>query len=237
MHITLFALPHHETALSADVQKYWPIPLSPAERIPAEAQVLEVAVTQGFEHGEETVIPPIAVSEALKVEAIRAMIDGMGLNPYINRCKGCDRPGTAFLEHGTATFTFRATPGGAILAVASATDAEPGAATLTLPLRGRTVKLDSGAFIGEAQKLLGVQLYVPREAATGIRQAESAAATHRRAPSGPLKPRLMLALHGPRAAPLRETQHCRPIEDGHRGGAPPACRTPGGRDGPAWHDR
>lgn len=97
------------------------------------------------------------------------MIDRMPLNPG-GVCYGGPGRGGA-----QATFTFRAAPGDPPLAVASVTadvEAEEGpcqALTLSLPGRGRTVRLEFGPFIREVQSLLGVQIYVSPER---LREAE-----------------------------------------------------------------
>lgn len=160
--VKLVALPHDETGVLAEVEDLWLIPLSPAAGIPSRATVLEVEVA----HHGETPGSPITVTEAAKVEAIRARIDRMPLEPDTAKCYGAP----AGLEGAVrATFTFRATPAGAVVAVASVTaeHEEAGgpceALTLTLPSRGRTVRLQEAAFIREAQTLLGVKLYVPPE--------------------------------------------------------------------------
>ncbi len=91
------------------------------------------------------------------------MIDRMPLNPG-GICFGGPSRGGA-----QATFTFRAAPGGPVLAVASVTadvEAQEGpcqALTLSLPARGRTVRLELGPFIREVQSLLGVPIYVSPE--------------------------------------------------------------------------
>jgi hypothetical protein len=159
MVVEIVALPGGQSGVRADAQEIWLAPTPPADFVPASARLLEVKVTIS---GQEQVLAK-RTADARTVAAVRAMIDRMPLNPG-GICHG--GPGRGGAE---ATFTFRASSSGPVLAIGSVTadvEAQEGpcqALALSLPARGRTVRLEFGPFIREVQSLLGVQIYVSPE--------------------------------------------------------------------------
>lgn len=149
------------TQVCASAEDVWVDPLAAADDVPSSARELEVSIPSRGQPAHT-----VNVTEATKVKAIRAMINRMSVsyNPRGIKCKGGPKG-----YEGPATFTFRASRGGPVLAVASVTanvEVEEGACeamTLQVRPRGPTVELEDGPFIREVQKLLGVQIYVPPE--------------------------------------------------------------------------
>jgi hypothetical protein len=147
------------TEICASAEDVFADPLAPAYDVPSSARVLEVSIPR---EGQPALT--VSVTSAKKIRAVRAMIDRMSVswNQAGRKCKG-PRTGPP------ATFTFRARSGGRVLAVASANnhvEVEGGpcnAMKLRVQPGGRTEELEDGPFIREAQKLLGVQIYMPRE--------------------------------------------------------------------------
>jgi hypothetical protein len=199
------------TEVCASAEDVWVDPLAPAYDVPASARVLEVSIP-----GEGQPAHTVYVTSAAKVRAVRAMIDRMSVsyNPEGRKCKG--RLGN---NAERATFTFRATAGGRVLAVAGVTnhvEVEGGACEamrLRVPTGGPTVELEDGPFIREVQKLLGVQIYAPPEP--------------RRAPTtrGPAPEALSATLvvhvyeEGPLPPPVRKPEESMPLRIARLGGA------------------
>jgi hypothetical protein len=147
------------TGVCASAEDVWVDPLAPAYDVPSSARVLEVSLPR---EGQPALT--VNVTSAKKVRAVRAMIDRMSVswNAEGRKCKGKR-------EGPPATFTFRARTAGRVLAVASANnhvEVEGGpcnAMKLRVPPGAPTMELEDGTFIRQVQKLLGVQIYMPRE--------------------------------------------------------------------------
>jgi hypothetical protein len=153
--IGLVALSRDETGLRVDAEVQWIVPRPVAEQIPRQVRVMNVTVGRpGAEPSTS-----IMVINRSKVNRIVTMIDDLQIvQPEAINC-----PAEPAAPPGV-TFTFTATVGGPVLALA----AEPAGAvepttpcdpmTLTIQGRPQIPLLGGAAVVAEAQRLLGVKL-------------------------------------------------------------------------------
>ncbi len=147
--INVAALPDGSSGVRADAEVVWIKPRPASERVPAGVRVIDISR------------PPtlsLHVTDQAKVRRLVAIINRLPIvQPGAWSCPAM-RPAP------TITFTFRASPGGAILAAASehsdvqepTTPCDP----LSFSVRGtpRTPLLRGAAFLAAAGRLLGVRL-------------------------------------------------------------------------------
>ena len=148
------ALGAHTTALRVDAEDVWEMPRPAGERIPAG--VHDIDISRGVPGRPPTLSQ--GVTDARKIATIVALIDGLAIV----------QPGTIvcpmiMINGPTVTFSFRASPGGKVLAQASQI-VMPGPTTACDPMRlsieGRTQTplLGASSFLAAVGRLLGLKL-------------------------------------------------------------------------------
>jgi hypothetical protein len=154
--VAMITVPGDRTGVRVDAEVQWLIPRPAGERIPSSARALEVAVRRPGRPPDDDV----TVTNAAKVKRVASLIDGLPTEqPGVFDCTGrTDDP--------VVTFTFRASPGGRVLARATQIIGpsprggfcEP----MTFTVRGhpQTPLLDGASVVRAARRLLGIR--VPR---------------------------------------------------------------------------
>ncbi|MGD0454799.1 MAG: hypothetical protein ABSB69_14495 [Solirubrobacteraceae bacterium] len=157
--VVVAATPGHATYLRADADVVLLLRRSASERIPAGVEAIDITRGQPGHAPSHSVV----VTDAVEVRAIIAVTNSL---PTIQPAEfaGCNTSGprVGFVGPGI-TFTFRASPGGPVLAVAT----EPADATgtakcepMTLTIGGvrQTPLLEGPKVVAEAQRLLKVKI-------------------------------------------------------------------------------
>jgi hypothetical protein len=153
--VSLAALSGDETGLRVDAEVQWIVPRPAGEQIPDQVRVMDVTVGR-------LGAPPstsIMVTAPRQVNRIVTMIDRLQIvQPGVTSCP--EEPA----DPAQVTFTFRARPGGPVLASAAEAANAAGPASpcdampLTIDGRSQIPLLGGAAVVEEAQRLLGVKL-------------------------------------------------------------------------------
>ncbi len=153
--VVFVALGHSSTGVLAEAADMWVLPRPASERIPAEAAVLEVAVTRPK-------VPPslsVAVTNLATIAKITRFIDALGtVQPAAISCPEIPAEGSF------VTFTFRATRSDPALAKASESARANGTVSecepmqLTILGRPQTPLLGGASVVRKTEALLGVSL-------------------------------------------------------------------------------
>ena len=155
LEVEVVALPGGNTGVRADGRVPWIIPRPPGERIPSDARLLEVTVARP---GAAELVKR-TVTDGRRVRRIAAMIDSLQtVQPEAINCPAYP------VDAAAVTFTFRAAPGGRVLASASepadaiepTTPCDP----MTIVIQGRrwTPLLGGASVVHTAQRMLRVKL-------------------------------------------------------------------------------
>jgi hypothetical protein len=155
------------TGVRADATVRYSAPRLPGQRVPAQARVLEVAMTPSpfGPAPAPTLKTPLVVSKRSQVRRIAALVDGL---PFLASLSGVAISCPAILPAPTVTFTFRGAPAGAALATVSEpadtpAEAEPCFATaLTISGHRQPSLLEGGKLLREAGAILSVKLATRR---------------------------------------------------------------------------
>ena len=146
-----------ETGVRADALVRYMAPRLPAQRIPPQASVLDVTMTNS--HSSPTLA--LTVTNREQVRRIAAIVDSL---PFVASLRGVAFACPDFMVSPTDTFTFRSTPAGPVLAQVTEpadwpTVAEPCFIT-TLQIRGHREQglLEGGRLERQAGAILGVNL-------------------------------------------------------------------------------
>jgi hypothetical protein len=156
-------LADRSTGVRADATVRYSAPRLPAQRVPAQAHVLEVAMTPlPFGHSPPFALKsPLVVTRRSVVRRIAGIIDGL---PFIAALRGVAISCPAIPPAPIVKFTFRATEAGPALATVTEPANTPAVAepcfTTALTIRGRRQPglLDGGTLLRQAGAILGVKL-------------------------------------------------------------------------------
>jgi hypothetical protein len=150
--VTVVGLRNGHTAVGAEAEVQWIIPRPVAEQIPPQATALNVSV------GPPGAPPSVTVqtTDPVKVSRIRDMIDRLQIvKPGVINCPAFTT------SEPLVTFSFRAAPGGPVLArateLAQATEPTTACDPMDLQIRGHAEDplLGGAAVVHAAQRLLG----------------------------------------------------------------------------------
>jgi hypothetical protein len=150
------------TGVRADATVRYAAPRLLAQRVPAQARVLEITMTRSpfGPSPSPTLKAPLVVTRRADVRRIAAIVDALPFAAMIRVPIACPFIGPAPI----VTFTFRRSPDGRVLATVSEpadtpTDADPCFAT-ALTIRGHPEPglLEGGTLLRQAGAILGVRL-------------------------------------------------------------------------------
>ena len=156
-------LSHGGTGVRADATVRYSAPRLPAQRVPAQARVLEVAMTAApfGPAPPPTLKSPLVITKRSDVQRIAAIVDDL---PFLASLRGVAISCPAIMPAPIVTFTFSAAPAGPALATVSEAantpaQAEPCFATV-LTIRGHRQPglLEGGTLLRRAGAILGVKL-------------------------------------------------------------------------------
>jgi hypothetical protein len=155
------------TGVRADATVRYSAPRLSAQRVPAHALVLDVAMSPApfGPSPPSTLKSPLMIAKRPEVQEIAAIIDGL---PFLASLRGVAISCPAILPAPIVTFTFHATPSGPALAtVTEATNTPTGAEpcfTTALTIRGHREPglLEGGRLLRQAGAILGVKLTTSR---------------------------------------------------------------------------
>ncbi len=152
--VSVAATPGGATYLRVDADVVWLLRRSASEQIPGGVQAIDI--TRGLPGHAPS--QTLAVSDAARVRAIIAVTNSL---PTIQpgEFDGCNTAVPVGFVRPKITFTFRASPGGSVLAVATEPAAATGTGTcdpMTLSIDGLPQKplLEGPKVVAEAQRLL-----------------------------------------------------------------------------------
>ena len=145
------------TGVRADAEVRYAAPRLPAQRIPAQARVLEITMTSYH----SSPLLSLTVTNRAQVRRIAAIADGL---PFVASLRGVAFSCPALMPAPTDRFAFRASPGGPVLAQVTEPANEPTSAgpcfITTLQVRGHQEPglLEGGKLLRQAGAILGVKL-------------------------------------------------------------------------------
>jgi hypothetical protein len=153
------------TGVRADAEVRYAAPRLPAQRVPAQAHLLEVTMA----NYHSSPLLSLTVTDRAQVRRIARIVDGL---PFVASFRGVAFSCPAMLLAPLDTFTFRASPGGPALARVTEPANQPTTAgpcfITTLSIRGHREPglLEGGTLLRQAGAILGVKLTT--QGGTGI---------------------------------------------------------------------